>query len=341
MLLFDSSSRRTDLYSTARVAAPLLVLGALGCTQTLDAGSSRPHGLLPVDERNPVVVFNDGIEDNWCLEYALLLANSGGLTLDKIVIGTGGIWQDLNSNVLGARTLVSAARDSGLRQVPDPIASIGALLERPSSGKLDDTKANRSEGALYIVEASKRLALPYRPLVVATGGRLTDVADAYLVDPTVTERVVVVASLGSLSSSGASMGKPNGEMDPWADTIVTSRFRYVQVSAFYDQLSDVPSSQLSQLPANELGNWIAAKQPKIASIPEAADQVAVIAVGIAEFATEVERVAPTGPVESGATVGPVLESHPDAPGWLVRKSNGSLASERFWSILLSPATFAP
>jgi hypothetical protein len=97
----------------------------------------------------------------------------------------------------------------------------------------------------------------------------------------------VVSALGSLTSTGGAMGVPNGEMDPWADTIVTARFRYVQVSAYYDQLTDVPASRVSELPANAFGKWIAAKQPNIWNDPQAADQVAVAAVGIPTFAVEV------------------------------------------------------
>ncbi len=145
---------------------------------------------------------------------------------------------------------------------------------------MDDTTPNRSEGARLIVDTSTRLSLPYRPLVVVTGGRLTDVADAYLVDPTVTERVVVVSSLGKTSASGGAMAAPNGEMDPWADAIVTARFRFVQVSAYYDQLTDVPAARLSELPSNPFGSWIAAKQPKIWNLDEAADQVSIAAVGV-------------------------------------------------------------
>src|SRR4029079_17856767 len=134
---------------------------------------------------------------------------------------------------------------------------------RPAGCPIDAPLPNRSEGARLIVDTSARLSLPYRPLVLVTGGRLTDVADPYLIDPKVTDRVVVVSSLGKTSASGGAMAAPNGEMDPWADAIVTARFRFVQVSAFYDQLADVPTARLSELPANALGAWIAAKQPKI------------------------------------------------------------------------------
>ena len=93
-------------------------------------------------------------------------------------------------------------------------------------------------------------------------------------DPTVTERIVVVSSLGTTTDTGGAMGPPNGEMDPWADAIVTAHFRFVQVSAFYDQTTDVPTARLAELPANAFGAWIAAKQPSIFDLDQAADQVA-------------------------------------------------------------------
>ena len=123
-------------------------------------------------------------------------------------------------------------------------------------------------------------------------------------NPTVTARVVVVSSLGATTDSGGTMGPPNGEMDPWADSIVTARFRFVQVSAFYDQTMDVPSSHLADLPANPFGDWIAAKQPSIFDIDQAADQVGVVAVGIPSFVTAVKSVSPAPPVGAGATAGP-------------------------------------
>ena len=220
-----------------------------GCTETLDAGYNRPNGLLPVDERNPIILLNDGAYDNWSGEYAVLLANGGGSPLAGIIVDENSDWPDIQTNVGGytrsgrRRPIERAHRTCRIRS-----PSIGAPLVMPANGNIDDTQPNRSEGALLIVDTSKSLALPYRPLVIATGGALTDVADAYLVDPTVTERVVVVSSLGSTTSTGGGMGSPNGDGDPWADFIVASEFRYVQVSAWYDQLTDVPTSSLSRAP---------------------------------------------------------------------------------------------
>jgi len=317
-----------------RAALASAAIGA-ACTQTLDAGSNHPHGILPVDERNPVVLTNDGSEDNWQGEYAVLLANGGGLKVAGIVISTSPPWPDIDVNITGWRGLVDAARMTGLRNIPDPITSIGAPLTRPASGAIDDTTPNRSEGALFIVDASRRLSLPYRPLVVLTGGRLTDVADAYLVDPTVADRIFVVSSLGTASSSGGAMGIPNGEMDPWAETIIAERLRYVQVSAYYDQLTDVPASRVSELPANPLGDWIAAKQPKIWSVAVAADQVGVAAVAIPSFAVTIDRVSPAGVVGAGATAGPDLVTNANGPAWIVSESMGGAATARFWDLLLA------
>ncbi len=323
-----------------RLCALAAVLVTCGCTETLDAGHDRPYGLLPVNERNPIVVVNDGAYDNWSGEYAVLLA-AGGAELAGIVVNASPDWPDLQTNVDGWRGLVAAARESGIQRLPDPLASIGSSLVMPASGEIDDTQPNRSEGALFIVDVSKRLGLPYRPLVVATGGALTDVADAYLVDPTVTQRVVVVSSLGSLSASGGGMGIPNGDHDPWADTIVTERFRYVQVSAFYDQLTDVPDSRLSELPGNALGTWIASKQPNLWHWEPASDQVSVIAAGLPTFATAVKRVSPLATRDAAAAAGPDLATDLQGSGWLVTDCDGAVAGARFWEVLLRTQASAP
>jgi len=325
-------------FSLAQWALACFLPFACGGT-TLDAGSDSPHGLLPVDERNPVILSNDKPSDNWQGLYAVLFANSAGPALAGIIINSSNYWPDIDANSAGWRDLVTAARASGLQGIPDPIASVGPLLVRPSDGNLDATIPNRSEGARLIVETSARLSLPWRPLVVVTGGRLTDIADAYLVDKTVAERVVVVSSLGSISPTGGTMGAPNGELDPWADWIVAQRFRYVQVSAFYDQTSDILPAQLANLPQNPLGAFIASQQPNIRNLATAADQVGIIAVALSKFASAVQRVAQDPNAAFDATMGPPLV--PDANGhiWLVTNSNGALATSHLWQLLLDPKTF--
>lgn len=315
---------RTLLWTTT------LGMALSGCGETLNAGSSQPHGPLPIDERNPLILVNDNVWENWQGEYALLLSNAGGPKLAGIVVNRSYPWPDIEANVDGWRGLVMAARASSL-EAPDPITSVGEQLVKPDSGRIADTVPNRSEGALFIVNESLRLGLPYRPVVVATGTRLTDVADAYLIDPTVADRIVVASSLGKVSDTGAAMANPNGEMDAWADVIVTSRLRYVQVSAFYDQLTDVPASRVAELPSHTFGAWIGHKSSGIWELSEASDQVVVAAIGIPDFAATVQKASPS----SNATEhqGPDLLDDPDGPVWLVREVDGALATAAFWRLL--------
>lgn len=317
----------------------LAICGA-GCDDTtLDAGWTR-HGALPVDQRNPMILLNDSVVDNWHAEYAMLLANSGGPNLAGIIVNaTPKAWPNLDDNFALWTQLVEDARLSGLRGIPDPKPSRGAPLSRPDDGQIDSTVADVSEGAQFIVDKSKEIALPYRPLVVVAGVPLTDVAKAYLIDPTVVDRVVVVASLGSVTTSGGVMGSPNGDGDPWADTIVAERFRFVQVSAFYDQTTDVPATRVSDVPPNRFGNSIARKQAAIWRWQPAADQVAVQAVWIPKFATNVERVASAGRIAAGATDGPELALKPNGPGYLVTQIASAVAIEQFWKLLQDPQTF--
>jgi hypothetical protein len=295
--------------------------------------------LLPVDDRNPVVVANDSATDNWNGEYAMLLANSGGPPLVGIVVNPSTYSPDLATNVAGWSQMVEAARASGLRNIPDPTASAGDPLVRPADGKIESTTPNGSDGAKLILDLSARYSLPERPLVVATGSRLTDVADAYLIDHSVADRVVVVSSLGSATGSGGGMGWPNGDLDPWADWIVGQRFRYIQVDGYYDQLGDVPSTNSANLPDNPFGAWMAAKLPTVLQIPMSSDQIGVLAAGLPAFVTAVSRAV----VDSSATFdpmsGPPLHGQADGSVWVVPSCDSAMAADRLWKMLLDPATF--
>jgi hypothetical protein len=89
---------------------------------------------------------------------------------------------NIDDNVAAWRNLVKAARASGLRISRTQSRASVIPSYAAASGAIDATQANHSEGANRIIDAANRLSLPYRPLVVVTGGRLTDVADAYLID---------------------------------------------------------------------------------------------------------------------------------------------------------------
>ena len=286
-----------------------------------------------------MIVANDGATDNWTGEYAMLLANSGGAPLVGIIVNPSPYWPDLAASVDGWNQMIIAARASGLRNIPDATPSPGDPLVRPADGKIESTTPNKSAGAKVILDQSAKLSLPWRPVVVVTGSRLTDVADAYVMDPTVADRVVVVSALGGAASGGSTMGWPNGELDAWADWIVGQRFRYIQVNGYYEQLADVTNSDVANLPANPFGAWMAAKIPNLFQIAMSSDQIGVLAVGVPKFATTVSRAIVDPAATFDATTGPPLVSQADGSAWVVASCNTALAPKLLWKMLLDPHTF--
>ena len=321
------------------MAAGLLLFAA--CSETLDAGFNRPPGPLPVDQTNPVILYQDDWSGDWLGEYAVLLAQSGGPPLAGIIINASKIWGDLNINTSGWNDLVNAARASGLQNIPDVTSSSGAALTMPANGQIDSTTANNSHGAQLIRDLSTQLSQPNLPVVVVAGTSLTDVADAYLIDHSVVDRVVIVAALGGYNAPNASMNAPNGDMDPWADWIVAQRFRYIQVSTYYDQTGDVTTTDLPSLPQNALGDRFATKQPNIIAVPQAADQVALLAMGLPGFTVTAQQVSPDTSGGFDATQGPPLVPDPNGSDWVVTQIAAPLAKSTLWQLLLDPQTFAP
>lgn len=308
-------------------------LALAGCGGQLDAGYDVPHGALPVDERSAVVVVNDGARDNWQGEYAALLASTGQLKLVGLVVNAAGEYPSIETNVSGYRQMLSAGRDSGMRHLPDVTASIAPALARPASGSIEDTVPNRSEGARLILEAAAAHGTPVHPLAISTGGALTDVADAYLLDPSLAERAVVVASLGQTEGEGASTFDPNGARDSWATVIVTSRMRFVQVNGYYDQQLDVPEERVSELPDNAFGRWMAEKRPDILNLILACDQISVLAVGLPWFASGVTHLR-VNEADSPSLI-------PDAAGqiWHVARTDSERSRSEIWARLKDPNTF--
>jgi len=320
------------------------LLASAGCGGTLDAGHDEPHNpLLPVDERNPVILINDGWSDNWSGEYAVLLANTGGPPLVGIIANNTKYWQDAKANATGWTNLVTAARSSGLTNIPDAVTTSAITpLVKPADGQIDSTMPNHSAGAQLIVDLSLQLSTPLRPVVVVADVPLTDCADAYLIDHTVVDRVVVVAALGDYTAPNGSMGVPNGDLDPWADWIVAQKFRYVHVGVWYDQSNDVTAADLPNLPMNPLGNWMAAKQPKIfTDITTASDQIAELSTGLPQFVAAAGAVRAMADISGGfdASKGLPLVPHEGGNVWLVTKVVAPLAAANLRLWLSEPKTF--
>jgi hypothetical protein len=287
--------------------------------------------VFPVGPDSPVLVNNDGPIDNWQGEYAVLLAQTG-LDLRGIVINDSIVWDELDSNLSGWQSMLDAALESGMQGLPSLTSSTGPPLVRPASGEIDDTVPNNSEGAQFIIEQALGLDAEDPPLALVVGGRLTDMADAYLVAPEIAKRVGVIASLGETQGAGALRGIPNGEMDLWSYEIVIERLRYVQVSGRYDQKESVTSDRLSDLPDNPFGAWLSEKSSGIWEAI-ASDQVALLTVAVPGFAEQVDRAERSGTATLGFGDTPRLAIGTGADDWLVSSVDGELATQTLWELL--------
>ncbi len=333
-LELDERTCQVRAVTSRLVSVTCLSLAALGCGGTLDAGSDLPHGPLPVDERSAIVVSNDGARDNWHGEYALLLAASRRVTLAGIAVNSVIYYPDLELNVSNFRSMIQAARDSGMRYLPDATASVAPALMKPTSGVIEDTVPNHSEGARLILEAANRLGSAVHPLVIAVGGPLTDAADAYLMDPSLPEHAVVVASMGNVVDGVVKSGGPNGDVDPWATTIVVNRMRVVQVNGYYDQLLDFPETRVAELPQNPFGTWIREKRGEILDNIVACDQVSLLAAALPWFAGDVTRMR----AQPGDDI-PTLQPDPSGEIWHVGSSQSDRARDELWRLLQDPLTY--
>ena len=189
------------------------------------------------------------------------------------------------------------------------------------------------------MDTAHRLSQPLRPIVVATGGRLTDIADAYLMDPAVADQVVVVASLGQPSGDGATMGPPNGDSIP-GRTIVVRKFRYVQVNAYYPQKDDIPRGshrRASRQFIRRLDELQASRYSRLGGRSQSRQRHRG---GAPRFATDILRVSETGAGPPADEQMPPLGRNESGRAWLVTRGDNAGATARFWQALKDPATFA-
>jgi hypothetical protein len=250
----------------------------------------------------------------------------------------------LTDNVQAWSEMLQAAKDSGMSHVPALTPSVDdPPLQRPADDDIASTVPNGSAGAKLIVDTAQRLSEPLRPLAVALGGRLTELADAYLLDPSIADKVVVLASLGNVSADGNSaiMGGPNGDIDPWADEIVARKFRYIQVDTYYAQQNDVPDAFAQTLPDNAFSAWINAKRTDILPYPalDAADQGSLIAAVFPDFALSFARLSEHSPTPPPAGQYPALLADPAGNCWVVSQGDSATATARFQAALTNPATY--
>ena len=96
--------------------------------------------------------------------------------------------------------IIEKARRSGMKNIPNATAGAGTTLTKPASGLIEETVPIDTPGSRLIVQEAKK-ANPQTPLVIVTGGGLTTVADAYLLDHSIADNIVVASLMGTFSAN--------------------------------------------------------------------------------------------------------------------------------------------
>ncbi len=197
--------------------------------------SGRP--VFPYSTLNPVVYINDQITDNYGSAVALALASDGAISLVGNICGyPKESWMQDAKYKKYKHEYVTAhfkthrkAIASGFKNLPPPLLGLFDRHKKPASGRIKDTKIIGSPGTDLIVNEAMKCS-PEKPLVVVIGGDFCTLADAYLKEPAIAERVVVAARAYNLDSEGNI--KPgnkeyNINQSGWSATIVLKKFRVI------------------------------------------------------------------------------------------------------------------
>jgi hypothetical protein len=254
------------------------------------AGHARP---LPYGLSNPVVYDNDEAVDQYTDEYLLSLASLGQIQL-KGMITSSSIEpynfyvpvKDYERMVADREQLVANAKANGYANIPIVLRGPMGNLEKPASGKIEDTKPIGAAGSWLIVNEARK-ASPEKPLVVVAGAPLTAEADAYLLDPSIADKMVVAWLGGTVRD----MCDYNGWADPWAAYIVLQKLRLVQFPVRVGS-PQVPKSQLLGLPAGPLRDYMYHKHHPTNGEPGSidGDGPPAISLGRPDYPLTVKRV---------------------------------------------------
>ena len=199
----------------------------------------------------PIIYDNDWLRDVTDDEYLFAKAHLGEANLRGLIL-TKDLWDQgrlytVEQGLKDFRENIAMARRSGWRSIPDVTVGADRVFQRPASGRIEDTKPIPSAGAELIVrEAGK--ASPARPLIVVVGGPLNTVASAYLMDPSIAPKMIVLMT---------DIDGYNGQ-DKWANYIVTTRCRLANFGAdpvWWPQRPQppvMPLERFSSLPDSEV-----------------------------------------------------------------------------------------
>ena len=334
-------------------AASTATRSALPQPAQSDAAQSSlasPERSALVAANAPRVIYdNDAVRDAHTDDYVMALASVGKIRLRGMI--TSSSFEPYNHYMsarltkaeVGARQHgINLARKAGLTGIPDATLGTVGHLRRPASGKINDTVRLGSPGTDLILQAAAQ-ATADQPLIVLMGGPLTVVADAYLANPSLISRNVVVYYLGGNRDKG-DFSEYNSWADGWAAHIVFNRLSMV---IFPVELAYRPSKWISVPRARILAElrdtphraWMHAKDQGNGGSPRRRVHrrrcSPAVFLDDRGYVTSTLRVCPSGSIAYDGHSVPSfrIDSARECRAVLVTGTDSDRGTERWWSTM--------
>ena len=320
----------------------VMVPGILMLGAPLASPGAAPAGLLPYDRTNPVWSDNDYTNDyiDW---YLMVLASAGDISYRGIT--TSSSIDPYNRHMPSATFdwcvqdragIVQKGRNSGFRNVPNSAAGTKGHLVKPASGRIEDTVPINSAGIQSLL-AQARQATAAQPLVVCMGGPVTAASSAYLLDPSIADKMVVV----SLDMPDGFYSF-NGWSDGWAAYIALTRLRLVHFgfhSSMFPRLSKTwIQNNLPDSPAKT--HMLSLDLDVVNGSDGDADGITAVSVRRPDFVQAVKRVSFGGwRIADGHEV-PMFRDDPAGRAIVVTQASGTVATQEYQRAFTNPAAWS-
>ena len=307
--------------------------------------SFSPISAIAENSVHPVWHDNDDNRDVYTQELLLALAASGSIKL----VGTSS-----STPVTPFNPYVTAQQanefQAGMVEIQSTAGQTWPLdlsavtrenlighLAVPPSGRIEDTVPLNSPVGNAIAAAANLHGTPEIPLVVACGGPLTCVADAYLIDPTIADKLVVTW----LGGTQAGFTEYNSAVDGWGNAVAAKFLRItmfpIDIPSMEESAPRAPKVDIAaSLPASPLRDLMFAKVHPGNPLPgdiDADGPTAVFIINPAIVKNSVrKKVTGTTTINFGGVTHtiPVLSNDPNGNVTVVTSVDQPLATRVWW-----------
>lgn len=260
---------------------------------------AQPLSELPIHKSKYVIFDNDDHRDVYTDEYLIALSHLRDINLIALITTYSPNKNEYNLFVNGRKDIVIKAEESGIQNLPKVFNGTHNRLVRPVSNKIEDTKPLDIQASKFVVEQTKFTSRDH-PLVFVAGGQLTVIANAYLIDSTITDKIIVSGVFGVREIDY------NAGLDSWAWKIVLSKFRVLAIpigpshkrGTVYMKPPEVSKKEImTKLPQEKsFFKWMYKKHHPSNSLPDNHDYDGQAAIPLIrpDYITKIKRWTVTG-----------------------------------------------